>query len=393
MSVTSAINYGDLARMAKRHLPKIAFDFLEGGVDAEEGIARNESAIPMRRLVPKYGIDVSSIDASATLFGQTYSQPYGIAPTGAIALFRNGGDLMLARAAKAANIPFILSGMSTATIEEVAGVAREHTWYQLYMARDRKVSWDMIKRAETAGFSTLVVTVDIPGHGKRERNLRNGYSAARPLKPALKAQIETLLHPAWLRGYMTGPGMTASNWERYAPAGSTGQQVLAYVSTQIPSPVTWDDVAHIRKLWPRTLVLKGIMHPSDAVRAANLGVDGLIVSNHGGRQLDRAPSPIEVLPAIRDAAGERITLMFDSGIRRGADIVTALAMGAKFCFVGRWTLYGVAVGAEPGARHAVTMINAEVAAVMTQMGAPDIATIGPDFLMWDERGYGRNASV
>lgn len=393
MSVTKAINYGDLARMAKRHLPKIAFDFLEGGVDAEEGIARNESAIAMRRLVPKYGIDVSKVDTSTQLFGQTYGQPYGIAPTGAIALFRNGGDVMLARAAKVANIPFILSGMSTATIEEVADVAREHTWYQLYMAKDRNVSWDMIKRAETAGFSTLVVTVDIPGHGKRERNLRNGYSAARPLKPALQAQVETLLHPVWLAGYLSGPALTASNWQRYAPAGAQGQQVLAYVSTQIPSPVTWDDVAYIRKLWPRTLVLKGIMHPSDAVRAANLGVDGLMVSNHGGRQMDRAPSPIEVLPAIRDAAGERITLMFDSGIRRGADIVTAIALGAKFCFVGRWTLYGVAVGAEAGARHAVSMINDEVAAVMTQMGAPDVATIGPDFLMWDERGYGRNASV
>ena len=192
---------------------------------------------------------------------------------------------------------------------------------------------------------------------------------------------------------MSGPGMTASSWERYAPLGAKGQEVLAYVATQLPSPVTWDDVAHIRKLWPRTLVLKGIMHPSDAVRAANLGVDGLMVSNHGGRQLDRAPSPIEVLPAIRDAAGERITLMFDSGIRRGADIVTAVALGAKFCFVGRWTLYGVAVGAEAGAQHAVAMINGEVANVMTQMGAPDVPTIGPDFLMWDERGYGRNASV
>ena len=391
MSVTKAINYDDLARQAKRHLPKIAFDFLEGGVDAEEGIARNERMIAMRRLVPKYGVDVSKVDTSTTLFGQRFDQPYGIAPTGAIALFRNGGDLMLARAAKAANIPFILSGMGTATIEEAAEVAREQTWFQLYIARDRSVSWDMIKRAEAAGFSTLVVTVDIPGEAKRERNLRNGYSAARPLKPALKAQVETLLHPSWLMGFLRGPGVTASSWERYAPKDSTGQQVLAYVGTQLRSPVTWDDIAHIRKLWPRNLVVKGIMHPADAVRAANLGVDGLMVSNHGGRQLDRAPSPIEVLPAIRDAAGERITLMFDSGIRRGADIVTALALGAKFCFVGRWTLYGVAVGAEAGARHAVAMINGEVSAVMTQRGAPEVATLGPDFLMWDDRGYGRNA--
>ncbi len=391
MTITSAINFDDLRRAAKRHLPKIAFDFIEGGVDAEEGIARNAAMFTPRRLIPRYGVDVTSVDPSVSLFGRRYAQPWGIAPTGAAGLFRNGSDIMLARAAMAADVPFILSGMGCASIEDLADIAPEHTWFQLYMAKNRTISWDMVQRAAAAKFSTLVVTVDIPGHGKRERNLRNGFAAARPLKPALRAQAETLLHPAWLAGYMRGPALTASSWEKYAPSGARGQDVLAFVASQIPSPVTWEDIAHLRKIWPRTLLVKGIMHPADAVRCANLGVDGVIVSNHGGRQLDRAPAPIEVLPAIRDATGDRIALLFDSGIRRGADIVTALASGAKFCFVGRWTLYGVAAGAEVGAAHAVDMIRTEIRMCMTQMGAPDIASLGPDHLMWDEGAYGRNA--
>jgi (S)-mandelate dehydrogenase len=383
MPVTDAINFDDLRLRAKRYLPKIAFDFIEGGVDGEEGIARNEVAIPRHRLVPKYLVDTSTLDASVTLFGRTYSQPYGIAPTGGISLFRPGGDEMLARAAKAANIPFILSGMGTATIETLGEIAPDHTWFQLYLARDRKISADMIARADKAGFAALVVTVDIPGVAKRERNLRNGFAVAKPMSPSLRAKAETLLHPSWLAAYMTGPGLTASQWEKYAPPEARGPNILSFIATQMPTPVTLEDIVWIRKVWPRALVVKGVMHPADAVRLAGLGVDGLMISNHGGRQLDRAPSPIEVLPAIRDAVGDKVSLMFDSGIRRGADIVTALALGAKFCFVGRWTLYGVSAGGQAGASHAVTMVNNEIAAVMAQLGTPNIPSIGPDFLMWD----------
>jgi (S)-mandelate dehydrogenase len=381
MAVTSAINYDDLRRMAKRRLPRIAFDFIDGGVDAEEGLVRNTSAYTDIRLVPKYMVNVDHVDQSTTLFGRTYARPFGIAPTGGAALFRPGADMMLASAAKAANIPFIMSGASTATMEELAQVAPDHGWYQLYMARDRKISDDMIRRADACGFQTLVLTVDVPGRSKRERNIRNGFD--RPLKPTVNTMAESLLHPAWLYDYFTKPGLSASNWETYAPPGSTGTQVLDFLSTQFPIGATWDDVAHIRKIWPRNFVIKGIMHPDDARRAVSLGVDGIIVSNHGGRQLDRSPSPIEVFPAVRDAVGEKVTLMLDSGIRRGADIVTALCLGAKFTFVGRWTLFGVAAGAEAGATHAVDMVSGEVGMVMAQMGAPKIETLGPDFLFWE----------
>ena len=383
MSIDKAINFDDLRRRARRRLPKIAFDFIEGGVDGEEGLDHNEAAFRRQRLVPRYLIDASKPDQSTTLFGRRYAGPFGISPTGAAALFRTGADLMLAEAARKADIPFIISGASTATIEEVAAVAPEHAWYQIYMARDRKISDDMVARADACRLSTLVITVDVPGSVNRERNRRNGF--ARPLKPSLYAKAEALAHPGWLIEYASAPPLTGSNWIKYAPPGSNAKQVLDFLSTQHPTPATWEDVARIRKLWPRNLVIKGIMHPSDAIRAAALGVDGIMVSNHGARQLDRSAAPIEVLPAICEAVGDRVTLMLDSGIRRGSDILTALCLGAKFVFVGRWTLYGVAAGGQAGADHAVGMIRSDVATTMCQLGAPDIAALGEDFLFRDPR--------
>ncbi len=384
MSVRDAINYDDLRRMAKRRLPRLAYDFIEGGVDGEEGLDTNFDAFSRRKLVPKYLLDTSTPDRRTTLFGRSYAMPFGIAPTGAAAFFRKDADLLLAQAARDADIPFIISGASTATIEQVAAVAPDHAWYQLYIARDRAISRDMVARAKAAGLSTLVFTVDVPGGAKRERNIRNGMG--RPIKPTWSSRFEALRHPGWLVEYMSGSGLTASNWEKYAPPGASAAGVLDFLATQFPVPATWDDVAWIRKVWNGPFVLKGVMHPDDAKRAASMGVDGLMISNHGARQLDRAPSPVDVLPAICDAVGEKVTVMLDSGIRRGSDIVTALCMGAKFCFVGRWTLYGVTAGGRAGARHAVEMVGGEIDHVMRQLGAPDIASLGADFLMWNDTG-------
>ncbi len=379
MRIETAINFDDLRRMAKRRLPKIAFDFIEGGIEDETGLERNVDAFRQQRIVPRYLVDASKPVTATTLFGRRYSQPFGIAPTGAISLFRNGGDIMLARAAKAADIPFIISGASTATIEEIAAVAGEHAWLQIYMAKDRRIADDMVARAKSAGIKTLVVTVDTPGPNKRERNMRNGFMGVRTIKPTWRVKFEALTHPVWLYEYATGPGLTASNWEKYATAAGV-KDVLAFVSSELPSPVTWDDIKHLRKTWGGPLVIKGLMHHEDARQAAEHGVDGVIVSNHGGRQLDRAPGPFEVLPRIADAAGDKLTIMMDSGIRRGSDILAGLAAGAKFCFVGRWTLYGVAAAGEAGANHAVAMIKDEVVKTMTQIGAPDVAALNRDWL-------------
>ncbi len=381
----SVINYDDLRRLAKRRLPKVAFDFIEGGVDGEEGLDRNFEGFGRYRLVPRYCVDVTKRDLSTELFGRRYSSPIGIAPTGIAGLFRPGADMMLARAARDANVPFIMSGTGTGLIEELGQIAPEHGWYQLYAAKDKTISDDMIRRAKEAGLSTLVFTVDVPIHSNRERNKRNGM--ARPLRLPLKTKLEALTHPGWMLDYYRNGGQPMfRDWEPYAGAGAKGDadKVATFVSSQTAPSMTWDDVKRFRDLWPRNFVLKGIMHPADAEMAAKAGVDGIMVSNHGARQLDRAPSPVEVFPAIRDAVGDKMTLMLDSGVRRGGDVATALCLGAKFVFVGRMTLYAVAAGGEPMAAQALGMVRNQLDLVMGQMGAPTIDALGPDFLMWDE---------
>jgi (S)-mandelate dehydrogenase len=401
MGIETAINFDDLRRAAKRRLPRIAFDFIEGGVDGEQALTHIVRAYERYRLVPRYLVDASRPVQTTTLFGREYASPFGIGPTGGIAFFRPGGDLMLAKAARSANLPFVISGSSTATIEEVAAVAPEHSWYQIYMARDRSICDDMIARADAANLSTIMLTVDVPGAVNRERNKRNGY--ARIIHPTWSTKFEALTHPAWLYEYATTPRSVISNWVKYAPPGSTPEQVVAFMQTQHPVPSSWEDVARIRKLWPRNFVIKGIMHPDDARRAVQLGVDGIVVSSHGGRQLDRAPSPLEVFPSIKQAVGDmktargqKVTLMLDSGIRRGSDILTALALGTDFCWVGRWTLFGAVAGGQTGATHAVNMIRTDMEQVMRQMGCRDVAELGPDWLMDDaakQAGIGRRRNA
>jgi L-lactate dehydrogenase (cytochrome)/(S)-mandelate dehydrogenase len=378
--VDRAINVEDLRRLAKRRLPRIAYDFIEGGLEDERGIARNEEAFREIRVVPRYGVDVAKINQSTTLFGRTFASPIGIAPTGLAGLFRRGADLMLAEAARNANVPFIMSGTGTGLIEDLGRAAPEHGWFQLYLAKNRSISEDMVRRARAAGLATLVITVDVPVSSKRERNIRNGF--VRPRKLTLKTKLEACLHPDWMIEYLRHGMPVIANWRAYAPKGATAAQVAEFVANQTPSPVLWKDVEAFRRLWPGNLVLKGIMHPDDAARAAALGVDGIVVSNHGGRQLDRAPGPIEVLPAIVAAVGDKMTVMYDSGVRRGADVIAALCLGAKFVFMGRPTLYGVAAGGVAGAARALHIFQQEIATTMAQMGAPDIASLGPHFLMW-----------
>jgi len=383
MGIEKAINVEDLRKLAKKRLPQIAFDFIEGGCDDEDGLTRNERSFRDVALVPRYMVDVSSRDQTTTLFGRSYASPFGISPTGLAALFRRGADLMLAEAARDANLPFVMSGTSTGSIEDLARVAPEHGWYQLYAARDRKISEDMIRRARDAGLSTLVITVDVPMGSKRERNLRNGFT--RPLKLSLATRLDALRYPGWLADYLRHGMPMFSNWAPYAGPNADADTVASFVSAQTRATLTWDDIAHFRQLWPRTLVLKGIMHPDDAVRAADLGVDGIVVSNHGARQLDRAPSALDVLPAIAAAVGDRLTLMLDGGVRRGADVVIALCMGAKFVFLGRPTLYGAAAGGMAGVKRAITILRDEIDITQAQIGAPRLADLGPQLLMW-ERG-------
>lgn len=364
------------------------YDFIEGGVDDEDGLARNEDAFRRRPLVPRYLVDVSSRDQSAALFGRRYDSPFGIAPTGGIANFRPGSDLMLAAAARDANIPFVMSGAATASMDDLARVAPEQGWYQLYPARDRAISEDMIRRAADLGLSTLVVTVDVPIVPNRERNRRHGFG--RPLRLSLGAKLDALRRPQWLMEYLRNGLATLPNWAPYAEPGADAEAVVALFAEHLGAPLTWEDVRRFRDLWPRAMVLKGVMRTDDALRAAELGIDGLIVSNHGARQLDRAPAPLDVLPAIDAAVGDRMTLMLDGGVRRGADVLIALCLGAKFVFLGRPTLYGAVAGGAAGAAKAVSILRNEIDLVMAQIGCTELSQLGPDYVAWDPDELARN---
>src|SRR5437660_5177985 len=392
MNLDGAINIEDLHRLARRKLPRIIFDYIEGGVEDERGLARNEAAFHKHRLLPRYLVDVSKRDQSATVFARTYSSPFGISPTGGVGLYRREGEVMLAEAAAAANIAYVMSGASNASMEEAARVAPNNVWFQLYATKDGNISDALIGRARDAGVGALVLTVDVPVHPKRERNFRNGFASIRgggvmeslKLRPSIL--LEAVTHPAWVIEYMRlggAPGL--GNWAPHAPNGADTSDVIAFGRGQTPAAAqTWRDLERYRRLFPRPLIVKGILNPADAVRAAEIGVDGIIVSNHGGRQLDQAPASLEALPAIKAAVGDKVTVMLDSGVGRGADILIALCLGAQFVFFGRPTRYGAVAGGLPGVNKVVDIVRGEIDLVIGQIGCPGLSELGPNFLWRDD---------
>jgi (S)-mandelate dehydrogenase len=392
MKLDQAINIEDLHRMAKRKLPKIIFDYIEGGVEDERGLDRNRAAFHKHQLLPRYLVDVSVRNQAATVFGHTYSSPFGISPTGGVGLYRREGEVMLAEAAAAENIPYIMSGGSNASMEEAVRAAPNNVWFQLYAAKDGNFSDALIGRARDAGVGALVLTVDVPVHPKRERNYRSGFGRVRnggvmealQLKPSVL--LEAMTHPAWVIDYVRhggAPGL--GNWLPHAGPGASKADSIALGRSQTPAAAqTWRDLERYRRLFPRPLVVKGILNPADAIRAAEIGVDGIIVSNHGGRQLDQAPASLDALPAIKAAVGDKLTVMLDSGVRRGADILIAWCLGAQFVFFGRPTLYGAVVGGVPGVRKVVDIFRNEIDLVMGQIGCPSLDQLGPDFLWRDD---------
>ena len=364
-----------------RRLPRMAFDFIDGGCDGEDGLVENETAFAAHRLVPRYLVDVSKRDTTTRIAGQSFALPLGFAPTGAAGIFRHDADRLLARAAAAANVPFVLSNASNASIEEAMRVAPEHTWFQLYGISNPAMSEDMVRRAADSGVKTLVLSVDVPVHSNRVRNRRNRFS--QPLRVTPSMVFQALTHPSWTLDYFLNGGLPyMGNFRPYAPKGASAAAVGDLFVSVFPAPaLTWGFLEKLRRLWPHKLFIKGIMHPDDARRSVELGVDGIMVSNHGGRQLDRAPSPLQVLPAIHAAVGDRVEITLDGGVRRGSDIVIALCLGARMVFVGRPAVYGVAAAGSPGAKKAIDILAQELGMVLGQIGCARTADLGPQFLL------------
>jgi (S)-mandelate dehydrogenase len=385
MNIQSVVNLEDMRVLARRKLPRIAFDFIEGGVDDELCLKRNREAFTRHRLVPRYLRDVSQRDQSVVLFGHSYASPIGISPTGLAGLFRPDADLMLAAAAREANVPFLLSSASNAALEDVAAVAPDNVWFQMYCTSDERINADLVRRARKAKGRVLVVSVDVPVNSNRERNRRNGFS--RPFRMTPGVVLEALGHPAWVLRYLrTGGIPMMRNWKPYASEGASAAQVADMYGTLTPAPmVNWEHLRRIRDEWPGTFVIKGLLHPDDASEAVRLGADGLVVSNHGGRQLDAAPSPLEMLPAIRAAVSDRVELILDSGVRRGSDVVIARCLGASSAIFGRPTLYAVAAGGQPGALRALQIVRSEIDIVLAQIGCKAFEELDSSYL-WPAAG-------
>ncbi|MBO9355900.1 alpha-hydroxy-acid oxidizing protein [Bordetella petrii] len=385
MRIDRALNLFDFREIARRKLPKIIFDFVEGGVDDDRCLDTNRRVFESYALVPRYLVDVTKCDQSVELFGRRYDSPFGVSPMGLAGLVHRGVDLMLAAAAARANVPYLMSTASNDSIEAAAKVAPDNAWFQIYATSDQTINDDLIRRARDLGLKTLVVTVDVPVNSNRERNRRNGFSRPPKMTPAIV--WDSMMHPRWCYRFIKGGGIPMMrNWMPYAPEGADAGVVADMYGTLTPAPaMSWKKIEAIRSVWDGNMVLKGILNPADAVRAVDTGVQGLIISNHGGRQLDAAPSPIEVLPLINEAVGDQLTLMAESGIRRGTDILIARALGAKACLFGRPWLYSAVAGGEGGVHKAMGMMRREVDIGMTQVGCTRWDQVGPELLL--RRGH------
>ena len=385
----NAVTIGDLRSMARRRLPEFAFAPMETGSGDGSGPLRNVEGFRRLLLSARALVDVTEVRQETTLFGKTYASPFGISAVGYANNFRRHADQMLAEAAAEANIPFMLSGGSTAAIEEIARIAPDHVWQQLYAARDPSITKHIVNRARDAGVKVLVHTVDSPAPPRNDWLARSGIGIPTSVRwsawPYVLWQAAT--HPRWSLDHAVRGGLPSlESWAPYAPPGSGSAAIARVFKQNVPTVETWADVERLRRLWPGRYVIKGLVEPADARRALDLGADAVTVSNHGGNKLDRMAAAIDSLPIVAPAVKGIAPLLFDGGIRRGTDLLAALALGADFCFLGRATLYGVIAGGAAGAHRAIAILQDELARALALVGCPDIAEIGPHFLHRDAPG-------
>jgi isopentenyl diphosphate isomerase/L-lactate dehydrogenase-like FMN-dependent dehydrogenase len=376
-----AYNIADLREIARRRLPRGVFEFVDRGTEDEVSLRHNRAVFERIRFRPHTLVDVSARSQQITLLGRRHKMPIAIAPNGSAGLTWHQGEIALARAAAAADIPFTLATGSMTAMEKVADQAGGRLWFQLYMWPDRSLSHQLVARAKAAGFEGLVVTVDSPVPPSREYNLHNGFTI--PFSLTRRNVADILAHPRWLFGVLARYLMTTGmpRYENY-PSIMKNRITSLPMGRSMPlnDTLTWDDLRDLRKRWPHKLMAKGILTAQDAGMAADCGADAVIVSNHGGRVVDGTTAPIEVLPEIVDAVGKRVAVIVDSGFRRGSDIVKALALGANAVFIGRATLYGTAAGGEAGAARAIDLLREEIDRVLALLGCRDVADLNDDFL-------------
>ena len=366
-----------LQRAARRRLPRFAYDYVDGGTGPEVGLRRNREALDAVTLVPRYVTDREPVAMSVDLFGRSYTRPFGIAPMGLAGLMYPSAELHFARAAGKTGIPVGLSTACTVEIEDFGRSADGVGWFQLYPPKDEEVNDDLLRRAADSGCSVAMVTVDVPSRGWRPRDMYNGLA----VPPRLTARniMRAAVRPGWSLATVSAGMPRFRTLGRYAP-GRGMFDIAAYVTEQLGNAVSRERLQRIRDRWDGELVIKGVMHPADAEAAIAMGYTGILVSNHGGRQLDASPSPIEVLPEILRAVGGRAVVMVDSGFSSGLDVIKAYALGARFVFCGRVFMWGVSALGRQGPDHVVSMLTDEVTLAMTQIGCSRIADLDSSWL-------------
>ena len=374
-SVARALNIADLRAIARRRVPGFVFEYVESGAEDEVTLTGNCSELGRLRLIPQTLVNTSGRHLRSTILGRAANAPLVIAPTGLNGLLHADGDVTLARAAAKLGIPYTLSTVSTTRLEEVASRAGGRLWMQLYVVKDRAIGREIMQRAAAAGYEALVFTTDANVFGNREWDQR---SYRRPGKPTLRASLDALRHPRWLWEVMVRHGMPRfRNLEPFVPANLTPMGASTVIPRLFDATISWDDIGWIREHWQGKLLLKGVLNAADAERAAALGADGIVVSNHGGRQLDYCVAAIEVLAEIKAAVGTRLAVLVDGGFRRGTDVVKALALGAEAVLLGRATLYGLIAGGAAGVDRALTILTTEIDRVLGQLGCNDVTELGP----------------
>ena len=369
----------DLRQEARRRVPHAIFDYADRGSYDEVTFNRNLEDLAALQLRQRVMVDVSQQQLATTVLGEKWTIPVGIGPTGLTGLFHANGEMLGARAAQAFGIPFCLSTMSICSIEDVAGFVQKPFWFQLYLMRDRSFNVELLDRALAANCSAIMLTVDMPVQGLRRRDPKNGLSI--PPKLTLRNAFEIAMRPAWALKVLTGRRRTFGNLE--ARLKNTGglKTLAEWISQQFDPTVTWKDLAWLRERWPRKILIKGILDPEDARLAVEHGVDALVVSNHGGRQLDGARSTISALPGIVDAVQGRCEVLFDGGVRNGQDILKALALGARGCLIGKAFLYALAARGEAGVTLALDIMRKELAVSLALTGANDVTRVTRDVLV------------
>jgi L-lactate dehydrogenase (cytochrome) len=363
----------DLRQLSRRRIPKMFFDYAEAGSYAEETLRANRTDMERIRLRQRVLVDVSQRDLSTTIIGEPVPLPLGLGPVALTGMQHRDGEIAACRAAQAAGLPFCLSTMSICSIEDVAEEVDKPFWFQLYVMKDRGFVKSLIERAAAVKCSALVLTIDLQVLGQRHCDIRNGLSVPPAIR--LRNVINIATKPAWVWGMLRGKRKTFGNLAGYTPSDANVASLASWISTQFDPALSWKDVEWVRGLWPGKLIIKGVLDVEDARIAAKTGASAIVVSNHGGRQLDGAPSSISALPKVADAVGSEIEVMFDGGIRSGQDLMRALAHGARSCLIGRSYIFGLGAGGQAGVTRAIDIIRDEFDVTMALCGVNRVRDI------------------